>query len=97
MWFIASLIPGILRCHPIDDTWNPVVVEAPDVRDHCINDAAYYTWSSAFNVALDFWILLLPVSIIWTLRLSGRRKVGLTAIFLLGGLYVSCEPLIAVV
>ncbi len=97
MWLIASLIPGILRCHPIDDTWNPLIVGGPDVRDYCLNDKAYYISSSAINVALDFWILVLPISIVWTLQVSRRRKVGLSAIFLLGGLYVFCRPVVAAV
>ncbi|KAL9126839.1 MAG: hypothetical protein Q9175_007847 [Cornicularia normoerica] len=86
IWFIASVVPGIVRCHPIKDMWNPLVVGSPDVRHYCINTNAYYVSTSAFNVALDFWILVLPISIVWTLQLSGRRKVGLSAIFLLGGL-----------
>ena len=92
MWFTGSLIPGIFRCHPIDNFWDPLVIGAPNARHYCTNNNTYYLASSAFNVALDFWILVLPLSIVWTLQLSGRRKVGLSAIFLLGGLYVSCAP-----
>ena len=90
VWLIASVVPGIFRCHPIDDSWNPLVVGAPDVRQYCNDSNTYYVSTSVFNVALDFWILVLPLSIVWTLQLSGRRKIGLSAIFLLGGLYVSC-------
>ena len=95
-WLVGSLIPGILRCHPIADTWHPLVVEDPGVRAYCINDGAYYVASSAFNVALDFWILALPLPIVWKLQLSKFRKVSLIAIFLLGGLYGSCPTLAAV-
>lgn len=97
MWFIASLIPGIFRCHPIAVTWNPLVVGGPDVRHYCIDNNTYYVSSSAVNVAIDFWILVLPLSIVWTLQLSGRRKAGLTVIFLLGGLYVKCASIIGAV
>lgn len=95
IWFIGSLIPGIFRCRPIADFWNPLVVGAPNVRQFCTNNNTYYLASSAFNVALDFWILVLPLSIVWTLQLSGRRKFGLSAIFLLGGLYVPCASVTA--
>lgn len=95
IWFIASIVPGIFRCHPIVETWNPLVVGGPSFRHYCIDENAYYTSSSAVNVALDFWILVLPLSMVWTLQLSGKRKVGLSAIFLLGGLYVFRVPLIA--
>ena len=89
VWLIAAVIPGIYRCHPIDDMWNPLIFSGPDVRIHCIDENAYYVSTSVFNVALDFWILVLPLSIVWTLQLSRSRKAGLIAIFLLGILYVS--------
>lgn len=94
VWFIASVVPGIFRCHPLDDVWKPFVVSAPDVRRYCIDNDVYYLSTSTFNIALDFWILVLPLSIVWSLQLSGRRKIGLSAIFLLGGLYVSCASII---
>ena len=97
LWFLGSILPGIFRCHPIHDSWNLKLLGDPDVRHDCINDNTYYISTSVFNVALDLWILLLPISIIWTLQLSARRKVGLSAIFLLGGLYVPCAPLVAAV
>ena len=73
------------------------MVGAHDVRHYCNDSNTYYVSTSAFNVALDFWILVLPLSIVWTLQLSGSRKVGLSAIFLLGGLYVSCVHIVAAV
>lgn len=94
IWFIGSLIPGTFRCHPIDDFWDPLVVGGPNVHRYCTNNNTYYLASSSFNVALDFWILVLPLSIVWTLQLSPKRKVGLSAIFLLGGLYVH-QPLLS--
>ena len=97
LWLIASVIVGIFRCHPIHDIWNPLVVGSPDVRDYCMNNNSYYISVSVFNVVLDFWILLLPLSIVWTLMLSARRKVGLSAIFLLGALYVSYASIIPAV
>ena len=97
LWFVASVIPGTFRCHQIDDMWNPIIVSSPDERHYCISNSAYYISTSAFNVALDIWILVLPLSIVWILQLSGRRKVGLSAIFLLGSLYVSHALLTAAV
>ena len=89
VWFIASLIPAIIRCLPIHDSWNPSVVGSLDIRHYCIQGGDYLIASSAFNVALDFWILALPLSVVWKLQLSTRRKVGLSGVFLLGGLYVT--------
>lgn len=71
-WLIASALPAIFRCRPIDDTWNPLVVGAPDVGRYCDNDNTYYVSTSAFNVALDFWIVVLPLSIICSSRQGAR-------------------------
>ena len=97
LWFVASVIPGTFRCHRIDDMWNPIIVSSANERHYCISNSAYYISTAASDVALDVWILVLPLSIVWTLQLSGKRKAGLSAIFLLGGLYVSHALLIAVV
>ena len=89
LWLVASIIPGIYRCHSIGDMWNPLIFSGRDVQSHCIDENAYYVSTSGLNVALDFWILVLPLSVVWTLQLSRSRKAGLIAIFLLGILYVS--------
>ena len=73
------------------------MIGTPDIGNYCIDPNAYYVSTSVFNVALDFWILVLPFHIVWSLRLSNRRKVGVTVIFLLGGLYVSRKPFFAAV
>ena len=41
---------------------------------------------AVLNVVVEFWILLLPLSVVWTLQLPNRQKVAVTCIFLLGAL-----------
>lgn len=38
----------------------------------------------SFNVFSDFYIMLLPLPVIWKLQLPLRRKIGVSAIFLTG-------------
>ena len=40
------------------------------------------------NLASDVFILLMPIPILWNLKTSKERKVGLIVVFLLGGLSV---------
>lgn len=37
-----------------------------------------------FSTASDIYVLVLPIHLIWNLRLSQRRRVGICAIFLVG-------------
>ena len=40
--------------------------------------------AGAFGILSDFYILCLPISSVWQLHLSVRRKIGVTAIFMSG-------------
>ena len=40
--------------------------------------------SGVFNVITDFYVLILPISMVWHLQLSSKRKIGVIAIFLTG-------------
>lgn len=47
---------------------------------------AWCRWSSVPHMISDVAILVLPLPLIWRLHTTLEQKVGLTAIFLLGGL-----------
>lgn len=53
---------------------------------HCIGSHQLGVASGTLNVVSDFLILTLPLPIIWRLQMSTRKKVGVIAIFALGGL-----------
>ena len=45
------------------------------------------TWAlvqGSLNVVLDFYILYLPVPVLWSLKLNRKRKLGVLAIFMTG-------------
>lgn len=45
------------------------------------------TVSSGFNIATDLYILAIPITMVWKLKLSGKKRLGVTLIFLTGSLY----------
>ena len=47
-------------------------------------------FTGSFNLALDLYILVLPVAGVGKLQMPLRRKIGVIAIFLTGFTYVSC-------
>lgn len=87
-WFIGVTFPAIFMCNPISVAF---VLDTVDQEQHCIGANAYLISTSVFNVLLNLWILGLPLSIIWTLQLSRRRKYGLSGIFLLGAFTIGAS------
>ena len=45
-----------------------------------------YYLGGAYNIASDIVILVLPIPIVWRLRLPKSKKLAVTGIFLMGGL-----------
>ena len=83
-WGISILFANIFQCTPFMDAFDPDVVMSSSKK--CINLQAmfYGTLGTAFT--LDLIILILPLHVIWRLRLPTRQKIELTAILSLGGL-----------
>ena len=83
-WCIAIVLGTIFQCTPVEASW---IRPYPDGR--CINNNSFLLGISISNVIIDCAILVLPAPPIWSLNLSVRRRIALTAIFLIGALYVS--------
>lgn len=45
-----------------------------------------------FNVASDLYLLLLPLPVVWQLRLPLRKRLGVAGIFMTGSLWVTKPP-----
>lgn len=54
----------------------------------CRDDNALYLASAAFNMVSDIAMLSVPIYLIWNLQMSVQRKMGISAIFGTGALYV---------
>ncbi|KAI9836483.1 MAG: hypothetical protein M1837_003389 [Sclerophora amabilis] len=55
---------------------------------YCIDSSKWVLAQGIFNVISDFFVLLLPLGKIWQLKLSLRRKLGVSSIFMAGS--VAC-------
>ena len=80
-WCIATTAAAIFRCTPIRYGLLPVT---EDVIAHCDNLNLYLLVTSVINVIFEFWILLMPLSVVWTLQLPNKQKVAVSCIFMLG-------------
>lgn len=75
---IVMLFLVIFPCKPREKFWNPVIVGT------CSNALATVFIAPIMNLVFDVIILCLPHKIIWGLRLSLRKRIGLGVIFALG-------------
>lgn len=51
------------------------------IPGQCINAFAWYTATAASSVALDIWILIIPIPLIWNLNASVKQRVYLLIAF----------------
>ena len=52
----------------------------------CFDLNAFYVAGAALALASDVIILMLPMPVVWRLQVSKNQKIGLSVVFLLGGL-----------
>ncbi|CAJ2505494.1 Uu.00g128880.m01.CDS01 [Anthostomella pinea] len=76
-WTISSIVSTIFQCTPIPKAWNPTL------PGHCVDDFPWYLSTAVLSTAVDFYILLLPVPMIWGLKTSLRRRLYLLGAFFL--------------
>ncbi|KAL9007899.1 MAG: hypothetical protein Q9173_006919 [Seirophora scorigena] len=75
---IANVCTVIFGCKPIAGGFNPFI------KAKCIDHDIVILVVASMTTATDFIILLLPLPLVWQLRLPIARRLQLTFIFLLG-------------
>ncbi|KAG8412792.1 hypothetical protein J3458_013227 [Metarhizium acridum] len=78
------VITAIFQCTPIAYFWTQYDEERATAR--CININAFGWANAAISVALDMWMISMPLSQIPKLRLHWTKKFGVSIMFFLGAL-----------
>ena len=78
-YFIACIITFVLQCYPAYAFWEPAAAE------HCINRNSFYIAAAALGLLTDVSLVVMPMPVLWGLKMSTRKKVGISAVFVLGG------------
>ncbi|KAK7743668.1 hypothetical protein SLS62_010537 [Diatrype stigma] len=75
---IATTMATIFQCTP--------VVRAFDrsVEGHCISNSPFWYANAGFNISTDFIILLMPMPLVYRLKIPALQKIGLCMVFALG-------------
>ncbi|KAB8294167.1 hypothetical protein EYC80_009607 [Monilinia laxa] len=77
-YYLACVVTILASCQPISLNWDKTITGT------CVNLEAIALFSAAFNMALDIWVVCLPLPIIWDLNMARKRKIAVSATFALG-------------
>lgn len=80
-YLTANLWTQIFGCSPRSKYW------IPDTPGHCIDYTKAGLAYGLMNIASDLLIFVLPLPLIWQLKLSRREKAGISFIFMSGAMY----------
>lgn len=80
---IVFVVVAIFECQPLSFYWTRYVEES---SGHCV-DINSFGWANAgISVAVDLWMIALPLSQVGKLKLHWKKKIGVIFMFLLGAL-----------
>lgn len=85
LYNLSGIIAGFTICQPFSKNWD-VSGQEPG---HCGDVRLFYQWLSGINVFCDLLLFLLPMPVLYTLKLAPRKKIVLAALLCVGVLTVS--------
>lgn len=80
---VAFVLTAIFQCTPISYYWTQYFGTTPG---HCVNINAFGWVNAAISIAVDVWMIALPLNQIRKLKLHWNKKIGVTIMFLIGTL-----------
>ncbi|KAI0874625.1 hypothetical protein GGS24DRAFT_489834 [Hypoxylon argillaceum] len=83
-WWVGSTVATLTNCMPLKWSWLNSLADPK----YCFNYNIFWMAAGSVEILLDVIILALPISVLARLRLSWRRKLTISGIFLLGGFVV---------
>lgn len=86
-WAISTWIVNLTVCIPIAFYYDRTIKGGS-----CKNQAISGSVNGGLSLLGDISILILPVPMMWRLKMNTRRKIGICGIFMLGCLYVFFLP-----
>ena len=81
---LAFPLAGVFVCRPISYTWRNW--DGPKADGRCINNNALVWANGGVSVAVDFWMLAIPLSQVIHLQMKFKKKIALGLMFGVGTL-----------
>jgi len=86
---IAFTVAAIFQCRPISYYWTRF---DDDHSGECVNINGLGWANAAISIALDLWMLALPLLQIFSLKLAWKKKISVAFMFCVGTLFVTLHP-----
>ena len=83
LWTVAFILGGVLQCQPPSFYWMSWDTKN---QKRCLNFSALNWANSLLSIALDTWMLVIPLYEVIHLQLSWRRKLSVSLMFCVGTL-----------
>lgn len=80
LWCISQILVTVFTCIPIEGLWDTTV----NAVCNPIGPDAQFYMASVGNIVTDIIILLLPIPVVWKLKLRKPQKVVLLVVFGIG-------------
>lgn len=77
-YYVANLFTVIFNCVPREKIWNS------SVEGTCVDTYDVLIVTAALNMASNFMMVLLPMTVIWRLRMSRKKKIEISVVFAFG-------------
>ncbi|KAB8077317.1 integral membrane protein [Aspergillus leporis] len=82
LWAVVALLVNIFQCNPVQFYYDKTLKDG-----HCMHgQTKFFQAMGSIALVEDVTILLLPVPIVWRLKITTRQKIAVTIVFSLGGL-----------
>lgn len=78
---VAGIITSLASCRPFSARWNPQLFVS-----NCIDAPRFWQALSFPNIITDVVMLLLPLPVVWHLKISQNQRLAVSGVFLLGSL-----------
>ncbi|MCJ1287042.1 hypothetical protein MMC26_006389 [Xylographa opegraphella] len=82
LYAIAVILEIFLLCRPLSSLWDP------SIKGACGSEKAAYLGVGITNLIIDCFIIILPLPVLWNLRLKVSKKIALSFVFSLGTLII---------
>lgn len=76
--YLTIFFSEIFECSPIKKLWKPWI------EGHCVDFSQLSMIAPVFSTVSDLAMLILPQHVIWNLHMTLKKKLGISALFLIG-------------
>ncbi|KAL8961642.1 MAG: hypothetical protein Q9193_001837 [Seirophora villosa] len=83
LWGISTFIAAVFQCTPVSYLWTQF---SGKTKGKCVDFTALLIATAAVNIFTDVAVLVLPMPMVWKMKIQKAQKLAVSGIFLLGGL-----------